>query len=78
MKKTRKKKLVNRFLRIIKFGHFDTRSFRDKSTRSKLKSFRVIIKVDSIHVESRFDSTQPICSQLFSSIIPPPISRNCR
>ena len=35
----------------VEFGHFDTKSFRCKSTRYKLKSFRGIIKVDSIHVE---------------------------
>ena len=30
------------------FGHFNTKSFRYKSTLCKLKSFRDIIKVDSI------------------------------
>ena len=51
---------------VLEFRYFDTKSFRYKSTRYKLKSFRYIIKVDSIHVESRFDSTQPLCSQLFT------------
>ena len=36
-----------------------------RSFRYKLKSFRDIIKVDSIHLESRFDSTQLLCAQLF-------------
>ena len=49
-----------------KFGHIDTKSFRNKWTQYKLKWFRDIIKVDLIHVESRFDSTQTLCSQLFS------------
>ena len=42
------------------FGRFDTKSFRYKSIRHKLKSFRDIIEVNSIHVESQFDSTQPL------------------
>ena len=43
----------------VEFGHFDTKSFRCKSTRYKVKSFRVIIKVDSILAEKsiRFNST---------------------
>ena len=40
------------------FGHFDTKLFRYKSTRYQLKSFRDIIKVDSIYRESRFNSNQ--------------------
>ena len=47
-------------LHETEFGRFDTSRF------DSLKSFRDIVKVDSIHVESRFDSTQPLCSQLFS------------
>ena len=39
------------------YGRFDPKSFRYKSIRYKLKSFRSIFKVDSIHIESRFDST---------------------
>ena len=39
---------------------------RFDTSRLDTKSFRDIIKVDSVHVESRFDSTQPLCSQLFS------------
>ena len=54
---------------IAEFGHFDTKSCRYKSTRHKLKSFRAIIKLDSIHIESRFDSTQPLRSQPFSGPI---------
>ena len=38
---------------------------RFDTSRLDTKSFRDIIKVDSIHVESRFDSTEPLCSQLF-------------
>ena len=40
------------------YGRFDTKSFR-----YKFKSFRDIIKVDSIHIASQFDSTQYLCSQ---------------
>ena len=47
-------------LHETEFGRFDTSRF------DSLKSFRDIVKVDSIHVESRFDSTPPLCSQLFS------------
>ena len=43
------------FLRIVMKG---LRSFRYKYIRYKLKLFRDIIEVDSIHVESRFDLTQ--------------------
>ena len=52
----------------LEIRHFDTKSFRYKSTRYKLKSFRDIIKVDSIHVESRFDSTQPLCNELGNKV----------
>ena len=45
------------------FGRFDTKSFRYKLIRYKLKLIRDIIKVDSIHVKSQFDSTQYLCSQ---------------
>ena len=57
--------MVGELVVSSEFGHFDTKSFRYESTRYKLKSFRDI-KVDSIHVESRFGSTQPLRSQLFS------------
>ena len=41
---------------------------RVRSFRYKLKSFRDIIKVDSTHEESRFDSTQSSCSQPFRGL----------
>ena len=43
----------------LTYRHFrnGVRSFRYKWIRYKLKSSRDIIEVDSIHVESRFDST---------------------
>ena len=37
-------------LMINVYGRFDTKSFRYKSIRYKLKSFRDIIEVDSIQV----------------------------
>ena len=50
------------------WGHHVVWNGKTKCTSWKglLKSFPDIIKVDSIHVESPFDSTQPLCSQLFS------------
>ena len=53
---------------VSQLGRFDTKLFRYKSIRYKLKSFRDIMKVDSMRVESRFDSTQSLCSQPFSGL----------
>ena len=58
------KVIIEYFYWVLEFGHFDAKSFRYKSTWYKLKSFPDIIEVDLIHVESRLDSTQPLCSQL--------------
>ena len=48
---------------VLPKRHDGLRSFRYKLIRYILKSFRDNIKVDSIHVESQFDSTQCLCSQ---------------
>ena len=53
-------------IQTTQFGHFNRKSFRYKSTRYKLKSFGVIIKVNSIHVESRFKIVQ---TMLFEMVV---------